>query len=87
CQNTGPGRSALLSCRALPVPRSSAAQSSRAGFCDSRVPTAHVLHFVNDPVSSGTHDRCPRRRRAIHKAQRFSRMRSGHPAVTEAARE
>ncbi|CAI9540000.1 unnamed protein product, partial [Staurois parvus] len=26
----------------------------------------------------------PRRRRAIHKAQRFSRMRSGHPAVTEA---
>ncbi|CAI9596507.1 unnamed protein product, partial [Staurois parvus] len=25
----------------------------------------------------------PRRRRAIHKAQRFSRMRSGHPAKRE----
>ncbi|CAI9607556.1 unnamed protein product, partial [Staurois parvus] len=51
------GRSAVVSCRALPVPRSSAAQSSRAGFCDSRVPTAHVLRFVNDPLSSGTHER------------------------------
>ncbi|CAI9549675.1 unnamed protein product [Staurois parvus] len=54
------GRSAVLSCRALPVPRSSAAQSSRAGFCDSRVPTAHVLRFVNDPMSSGT----------LHKSQK-----------------
>ncbi|CAI9557288.1 unnamed protein product, partial [Staurois parvus] len=26
----------------------------------------------------------PRRRRAIHKAKRFSHLRSGHPAVTEA---
>ncbi|CAI9543450.1 unnamed protein product, partial [Staurois parvus] len=41
------GRSAVVSCRALPVPRSSAAQSSRAGFCDSRVPTGHALRFVN----------------------------------------
>ncbi|CAI9567667.1 unnamed protein product, partial [Staurois parvus] len=30
------------------------------------------------------HMKGPRRRRAIHKAQRFSHMRSGHPAVTEA---
>ncbi|CAI9590453.1 unnamed protein product, partial [Staurois parvus] len=30
------------------------------------------------------HMKDPRRRRAIHKAQRFSHMRSGYPAVTEA---
>ncbi|CAI9576349.1 unnamed protein product, partial [Staurois parvus] len=70
CQNIGPGRSALLSCKALPVPRSSAAQSSRAGFSDSRVPTAHALRFKAPGHSQS--------------AALLARMRSGHPAVTEA---
>ncbi|CAI9533493.1 unnamed protein product, partial [Staurois parvus] len=44
---------------ALPVPRSSAAQSSRAGFCDSRVPTAHALCFVNGHRSLWSSVLCP----------------------------
>ncbi|CAI9584284.1 unnamed protein product, partial [Staurois parvus] len=39
----------------LPLPRSCLPSSSRAGFCDSRVPTAQVqeaLRFVNGPAPS-----------------------------------
>ncbi|CAI9588492.1 unnamed protein product, partial [Staurois parvus] len=42
-------RSAVLSCRTL-LFLAPALQSSRGGFCDSRVPTAHALRFVNGPV-------------------------------------
>ncbi|CAI9547922.1 unnamed protein product, partial [Staurois parvus] len=54
------GRSAVVSCRALPVPRSSVAQSSRAGFCDSQslvictvsAVSGHLLYCVRSLWSS-----------------------------------
>ncbi|CAI9555661.1 unnamed protein product, partial [Staurois parvus] len=45
-------RSAVLPCRALPVPRSRAAQSSRACFCDSR-PSPDIPCTVCSPPPSG----------------------------------
>ncbi|CAI9581446.1 unnamed protein product, partial [Staurois parvus] len=54
------------------VPEFALPSSSCAGFCDSRVPTAHAreaLHFVNGPAPSGT---CVVSQKTPHHSQRVA---------------